>query len=57
MINFPSEQLTLMVHSHWISPGSGQRLGPGPAKMDCMVLCRTFHTVPEQGRIGYVAIF
>ena len=35
-----------MVHSHWMSPGQG--LGHG--LMGCMVLCRTFHTTPEQGQ-------
>ena len=43
----------LMVHLHWLSPGLGDGL------MDCMVLCRTFHTAPEQGqgRLGYIPTF
>ena len=47
-----------MVYSHWLSPGPG----PGPrleqGRLGCMVLCRTFHTAPEQGqgRMGYVPI-
>ena len=50
---------------HLMSQGMGQRLGPGPGRMACMVLRRTFHTAPEQeqgpeqgqGRMGYVPIF
>ena len=34
----------MTVYSHWLSPGPGQ----GPGRMGCMVLCKTFHTVPEQ---------
>ena len=37
------------------------RLSPGPeqGQMDCMVLCRTFHTTLDQGkgRMGYILIF
>ena len=33
-----------MVHSHWRSLGQG----PGPRRMGCMVLRRTFNTAPEQ---------
>ena len=40
VINFTSEQLTLMVYSHWLSLGPGQRMGPGPGRMGCMDLCR-----------------
>ena len=44
---------------HWLSSGLGQGPGPRPGRMGCMVLCRTFHTAPEQGqgRMGYVPIF
>ena len=50
-----------MVYSDWRSPGHGM----GPERMDGMILCRTFHTAPEQGqgpehgqgRMGYVPIF
>ena len=34
---------TLMVNLHWLSPR------PGPEQMGYMILCRTFHTAPEQG--------
>ena len=48
-----------------MSQGMGKRLGPGPGRMACMVLRRTFHTAPEQeqgpeqghGRMGDVHIF
>ena len=29
-----------MVYSHWLCPG--------PVQIGCIVLCRTFHTAPEQ---------
>ena len=47
--------VSVMVYSHWLPPGHG----PGPGRMGCMVLCRTFHTTPEQGqgRMGYLPIF
>ena len=32
-----------MVYSHWLSPG------PGPGRMGCMILCRTFHITPGTG--------
>ena len=40
-----------MVYSHWLSPG--------PGMMGYLVLCRTFHTAPEQGerKMGYMPIF
>ena len=48
-----------MAYSHWLCPG--------PVQIGCIVLCRTFHTAPEQrqgpeqgqgqGRMGYVPIF
>ena len=42
-----------MVCSHWLSPGLG--LG----WIGCKVLCKNFHTAPEQGqwRMDYVPIF
>ena len=45
---------SLTVYSHWLSPGPG----PGLGSMGCMVLCRTFHTAPEQGqgRMWYAPI-
>ena len=48
-----------MVYSYWLFLELGQGPGPGPGRMGCMVLRRTFHTVPEQGqgRKGYVPIF
>ena len=54
-----------MVYLHWQSPGLRQGPGPGPGRMGCMVLSRTFHIAPEQeqgpeqgqGRMGYVPIF
>ena len=53
--------ITLMVYSHWLSPGPE----PGSRRMGCMVLIRTFHTATEQaqapeqgqGRIGYALFF
>ena len=47
--------VSVMVYSHWLPPGQG----PGRGRMGCMVLCRTFHTTPEQGqgRLDYVPIF
>ena len=46
-----------MVYSRCLSLGPGQ--GPGPGRMSCIVLRRTFHTAHEQGhgRMGYVPIF
>ena len=58
----------LLVYSHWLGPepGQGPGLGPvlcrtfhivqGPGRMDCMVLIRTFQTVPEQGQ-GRTLVF
>ena len=37
-----------MVYSDWLSPGLGQEPGPRHGQMGCMVICRTFHTAPEQ---------
>ena len=58
---------SLMVYSHWLSPGPGPGpgLGPGPGRMGCMILCRTFHITPgpAQGRslgkiqMGAIPIF
>ena len=42
-----SNHAQLVVYSYWLSPG----------RMGCMILCRTFDTAPEQGRMGYVLIF
>ena len=33
----------LMVYSHWLGPE------PGPGRMGCMILCRTFHITPGPG--------
>ena len=38
-----------MVYSHSLGPEPGTGQGPGPGRMGCMVLLRTFHTAPEQG--------
>ena len=40
----------VMVYSHWLGPEPGPGQGPGPGRMGCMVLIRTFHTVPEQAQ-------
>ena len=36
--------------SNWLSLGARQGQGPRHERMDCMVLCRTFHTGPKQGQ-------
>ena len=45
-----SEVMDLMVYSHWVSPRPGQRPSLRQRRMGCIVLCRTFHTAPEQGQ-------
>ena len=37
-----------MVYSHRLGPEPQPWQGPGPGRMGCMVLIRTFHTAPEQ---------
>ena len=56
---------SLMVYSHWLTPGPEQGTGTGTGKMGCMILYRMFHTTqesgpesgPEKSRMGFKPIF